>query len=489
MNKSLIVPTLKNAFLIFLAIVLCRVTRGYFAPVLALAGVLWSLTNKIGYALCMFALLPFLVNINPQLLPKDNPVLSISLRGGVLMIGLSLALVSARRTGSFRLPFATIVPYLFVAAISSVGGWAPTISFLKMINFVVFLLGLWYGTQNMQNRPMDIDVMRHYFMGLSFVLIAGSFALMPFPAISYATSLSYAFAEGGVEQAEEAFKILRADGMQTLFCGITSHSQALAPLMVCSLGWLMCDMIFVERRFELMHLFLIVLGIPLLYMTRSRVALFATVIMFAVIYWYAGKKIYLPRRIKRKLGHGMILLGLLMVVGAVVLEIRSDAISGWMRKTNNVHGDNRSLGEAITSSRMGVIEDNMYDFRRNPLIGSGFQVAERTAYQASKKGGFVLSSPIEKGVLPAMLLGETGVIGVVAFICFVVTFFAACAKKQCYVTPTLLLVFFATNMGEATFFSPGGVGGMQWMFCVAGGFVIDTAVRIRHDVIVQFDTY
>ena len=44
-------------------------------------------------------------------------------------------------------------------------------------------------------------------------------------------------------------------------------------------------------------------------------------------------------------------------------------------------------------------------------------------------------------------------------------------------------------MGEATFFSPGGVGGMQWMFCVAGGFVIDTAVRIRHDVIVQFDTY
>ncbi len=54
------------------------------------------------------------------------------------------------------------------------------------------------------------------------VYIVGSVALIPFPAISYATSLTYAFAEGGVEQAEEAFKVLQTDeGMRTLFCGIT----------------------------------------------------------------------------------------------------------------------------------------------------------------------------------------------------------------------------------------------------------------------------
>ena len=34
-------------------------------------------------------------------------------------------------------------------------------------------------------------------------------------------SLTYAFAEGGVEQAEEAFKVLQTEGMRTLFCGIT----------------------------------------------------------------------------------------------------------------------------------------------------------------------------------------------------------------------------------------------------------------------------
>lgn len=479
MNKSILSATVKNAFFIVLAIVLCRVTNGYFAPLLVLVGVLWALTNKTGLALCMFSLFPFLVNISPHVLPKDNPVLTMALRGGVLLIGLALALVSTRRAGCHRIPFISLVPYLLVSCISSMIGWAPTVSFLKMLNFVVFLLGIWYGTQNLHDRAADIDVLRHFFMGLSAVLIVGSVALIPFPAISYATSLTYAFAEGGVEQAEEAFKVLQAEGMHTLFCGITGHSQALAPLLVCALGWLMCDMLFVERKFELVHLFLIILSLPLLYMTRSRVALFATAVTLVLVYWYAGKRITLPPRVKLRLGHGMLAFALLIVAGAVVLEIKSEAISEWMRKTNNVEGDTRSLGEAITSSRMGVIEQNMYDFHRNPLFGSGFQVAERTAYQVAQTGGFVLSSPIEKGVLPAMVLGESGIVGAIAFLFFVCSFFGSCSRRRYIVTATLMLVFFATNMGEATFFSPGGVGGLQWMFCVVGGFVVDSALLVR----------
>lgn len=481
MNKSLLLSTIKTSFWILVAIILCRVTKGYFAPVLMVVGVIWALSNKTGLALCMFALFPFLVNISPQILPKENPLFAMSLRGGVLLIGLSLALVSVKRVGRLRLPFATIVPYMLVAGISSMSGWAPTVSYLKMVNFILYLVGIWYGTQNLQRRPSDIETLRHFFMGMSFVLIIGSIALIPFPAISYATSLSYVLAESGVERAEEVFRALQADGMQTLFCGITSHSQALAPLLVCDLGWLLCDMLFVERRFDAMHLILILLGFPLLYMTRSRVAFFSSAVMLVIVYFYAGKKVSLPGRIKARLAHGMLAFIAMMVVGAVVLEIRSDAISGWMRKTNNVQGDYRSLGEAITASRMGVIEQNMYDFHRNPLLGSGFQVAERTAYQVAQRGGFALSAPIEKGVLPAMVLGETGVVGAVVFGCFVLAFLGICTRRRYYITITMLLVFFATNMGEATFFSPGGVGGMQWMFCIVGGFVIDTVLLTRRD--------
>ena len=37
----------------------------------------------------------------------------------------------------------------------------------------------------------------------------------------------------------------------------------------------------------------------------------------------------------------------------------------------------------------------------------------------------------------------------------------------------MFTVMLATNIGEATFFSPGGVGGIIWVLCIVGGFVLD----------------
>ena len=43
-------------------------------------------------------------------------------------------------------------------------------------------------------------------------------------------------------------------------------------------------------------------------------------------------------------------------------------------------------------------------------------------------------------------------------------------------------MFLVTNMGEATFFSPGGGGGFLWMLCVVGGFALDTILLYRSNV-------
>ena len=37
-------------------------------------------------------------------------------------------------------------------------------------------------------------------------------------------------------------------------------------------------------------------------------------------------------------------------------------------------------------------------------------------------------------------------------------------------------------MGEATIFSPGGIGGILWMFSAVGGFAIDTYILFRRQV-------
>ena len=93
-----------------------------------------------------------------------------------------------------------------------------------------------------------------------------------------------------------------------------------------------------------------------------------------------------------------------------------------------------------------------------------------------KSNGLVLSASIEKGVLPTMVLGETGILGCITFALFLITFYATCNIKRLYITTTMFTLLLVSNMGEATFFSPGGSGGVLWILTVLGGFLIDTVL-------------
>ena len=72
-----------------------------------------------------------------------------------------------------------------------------------------------------------------------------------------------------------------------------------------------------------------------------------------------------------------------------------------------------------------------------------------------------------------MVLGETGVIGAVVFAIFLISFYTTSCSRRLYVTAALFAVLLATNMGEATFFSPGGGGGVLWTISIIGGYCID----------------
>ena len=110
------------------------------------------------------------------------------------------------------------------------------------------------------------------------------------------------------------------------------------------------------------------------------------------------------------------------------------------------------------------------------MFGSGFQVSWEHQELYRKSNGLVLSASIEKGVLPTMVLGETGILGCITFAFFLLTFYATCSVKRLYITTTMFTLLLVSNMGEATFFSPGGIGGVLWILTVLGGFVIDTVL-------------
>ena len=464
-----------------LAIVLCRVTRGAIMPVFALIGVCLALANNLGWALVFFVMMPFFVILNPGIVGARSSLYGPSLRFGPLLIGLILAMHGASRQGRHKLPLIGIVPFILAAIISSVDGWAPSISLIKLANFSVFLFGIWFGTQNLQERPKDILLLRSFFLAMAFLLVFGSIPTMAIPSIGYATSLSWHLGEG-TEVVNEIFHQIRAEGELTLFCGITNHSQALAPLLSLTVGWVLCDMLFLERRFRWLHLCIIVFALPLIYMTRSRLGLISVAAALYMGALYAARKIQLPERLRVHLRQGVMAGGGILVAVVIVSQLTTGAMSRWIRKTDKEEDDRRSLGEAFTSSRMGLIEESLYEFRRNPLFGSGFQVAEHTRDLVAVSKGFILSAPIEKGIAPVMVLGETGILGEMCFIIFIVSFCGTCIRRKYVVTFSLFTVMLVTNMGEATIFSPGGNGGMLWMISAVGGFAIDTYLLYRRQL-------
>ena len=474
--------TLRMAIFTCLMIGLCRLSRGYVMPLYTLVGVCCAFTNHLGWALVFFVLMPFFVVLNPALVGNESALYGISVRLGPLLIGLILALRGASRQGYHRLPLIGIVPFLMVAAISSADGWAPQVSYMKLINFIFFLFGIWYGTQNLQDRPKDVLLLRSFFLALACVLTVGSLATIPFPLVGYAIGLRSAMVRGGEMYAQELFIQRQLDSEATLFCGITNHSQALAPLLALTVGWVMCDMLLTERRFRWLHLAIIALALPLCYMTRSRVGLISLIAAFGMSGVYAARKAELPPQVKARLSMGLWVGVGFFLIGVLIMQFESGFMSQWIRKTSDVESDQRSLGEAFTSSRMGLIENSLYEFRRNPLFGSGFQVAESTPELVRQSKGLIISAPIEKGVAPVMVLGETGIVGEGCFLLFLIVFYAGCARRRYFVSIALFTVFLVTNLGEASIFSPGGCGGIMWMISAVGGFTIDTYLLYRRQI-------
>lgn len=473
-NVSFEKLTFKYLMAILALIGLCAATRGYFIGAIALYGVVISFVD-VRKAILNEILLAFIVMINTAIVPKDSIIIGISLRFGILLIAGILAIKGMSKTAP-SIPAFGMIPVLAIACLSSSMGWYPLISYMKLVLFSTFFLGVWHGSKFIKiDHELSFHV-RAWLFAICMIVVIGSLMTLPFPGIAYATSLKAAIKEGGVAYAN---RIYTGDGgaYSSLFSGIIYHSQDLAPLLACLFTWLLCDMLFVERRPRPVHIVLLALSVPMLYMTRSRVGFLSLGCGSFMVVLYMARQVKLPDRLRHQVAHMATLFVVAMILAAGASELYDNGISRWIRKTNDIGGDNRSLSTAITESRQGCVEESMYEFHQSPFIGKGFQVDMNTRTRVGSNPGIVLSAPIEKGVLPLMVLGELGIVGEICFCFFVFSFIYGCHRKRLYCTNVLFVTFLATNMGEATFFSAGGSGGMEWLVCILGGFAIDMLVE------------
>lgn len=477
-EKYLYKGVLKTTLLLFLCVLLGRITKGYFVIVLATLGLFWGVTQSVAKAVACFAIFPFLIVLDPEVLPKTE-VSALVLRLAPLTIGLVLTLTATGRRGTNRLPFGSLFLYLVCAAISSINGWHAGISYMKLINFILFLLGIWLGTQNLQAKPREVYTLRCFFLGMIVLLVVGSLLAIAFPSISYSTNFMYS---GGADDvgAALALRELRANGGVALFSGILNHSQALAPTLAAMVGYLLAEMIFIQKKATVLHVGLLVLSAVELFMTRSRTGLFSTAVAAFMVLVFAPRMIVVTPRVRQYMKRIIVaVIGLAFAV-AIVGEMSSHMMSRWLFKSNeDGYAEGVGFKDAVTGTRQMLIEQSLDEFRQNPMFGMGFQVNYETAYLYGDKG-FVMSAPVEKGLLATTILGEGGVVGSIAFIIFLICFYASCVKRRLVFTLCLFTVFMATNVGEATFFSPGGVGGLIWIMCVVGGFALDTMMFANH---------
>lgn len=447
---------------------------GLYAIVpMLLFGLYRTITGRPGFGALAILLVPVIQMMNPLVIPRP-PFFSIVSRLSSLLISVALVIGSMRRNNDERPPLGSIFVFLALSVVSSIQGYCPKVSYLKLVNFGTFVAGVGAAVANLGRRPDDIRLMRGSFLALGAMYVLGSIATLPFPAVAYLTSLAHRINAEGIAAANATFRAGSGNG---LFAGITCHSQFLGPCLGCIFGLVASDMLMIERRASPIHI-LILLPIPVLIaMTQSRIGLVTFVAaLLCLAVWFAPK-IRVSQRDKLRIKKIVRTFVVVIFVLACVSEVRHSTVSRLLRKTADVSTDDRTLVNAFTASRQLIVEMSMRDFRRNPIWGKGFQVEEGFADRFANSRRFIFSATIEKGVLPTMILGEAGIIGAVAFLFFLCVFYSTCARNGYFALMLLFSTMLASNFGEATFFSPGGAGGVFWMICVAGGFTIDMAKR------------
>ena len=458
-------------------IVLCHFVHGYGLLVPAVLGLFYALKGNAGVSLLVYVCLPVFAMLSPLLFQRGTAFAMISRLTSLALAG-ALVLGGAKRHGEEKLPLGYIFFYLVIALISSIQGWFPLISYFKLLNFVAFFMGLYIGTKNINQKKEDVLLVRSGILAIAVIIIWGSLASLAYPPMAYLTSLRNVINSDGLEVAAE---VASESDYKGLFTGVTGQSQFLGPCLACLAGWIACDMLFIERRIRLLHLLLLAPTPVMLAMTRSRTGMLTFCLLLAVLMFYCLPRIQLPEKERNKVKGLIFSFAFIIVALAVLLEARNGTVSRLIRKSNDLEDDQRTLVEAFTGSRQGKIEECMRDFHLNPLWGKGFQVIPEHVELFRTGQISIFSASIEKGILPLMVLGETGIIGAIAFVFFLYMFFSEASKKKYIATITLFCALLTSNLSEATFFSPGGAGGVFWMLTVGGGFIIDMNLKTANE--------
>ena len=404
-------------------------------------------------------LLTAVITMTNNFFAPKGMVFSLAARGVYLLVGSVLTLqIVGQRNSRLMTPLLSILAYVAYMAIVSSVGWQPMISYLKIILFVIIFFAF-YSTANASATRGGVRPERVRSVILSFVcfIVFGSLALIPFPGI-------------GKLGAAEAMEMGLDVSSLGLFKGITAQPQALGP-MIATMGTLLfADLLFSVRRWDRLYVALL-LGVPvLIYYTGSRTAMGTWLVgmgFVGFLFMKAQARVVGARWKQRALSL-LTLMGVFLGIGLFSTPQMREYVARFALKYVSEESKLDVSYESMTATRQGLMDSAMDNFRVSPWIGNGFQVSRQMAEYEIDSWKQLLSAPIEKGVWVTAVLEEGGVFGMLLFVLFALVSFAAMLARQAFVGSSCLVVLLVSNLGEFTFFSMSGIGGVMWALVFAG---------------------
>lgn len=266
----------------------------------------------------------------------------------------------------------------------------------------------------------------------------------------------------------------------TGFQGVLNHPQAFGPTMALLGVWTMSRWLTGTGKRVWLYLALAVGCIGLVVSSEARTAGFAMVlgIILATITVVLLSECPLRESLPNLGSYRMFIVIIVTSLCAVFAgqEI-SDRYTDYLAKRGKVNVE--SLADAYQKSRGGLAQGMWMNIQNDPVVGIGFGIASDPSSMKIIREplfGLPVSAVIEKGILPLAVWEELGLIGLGLFVGLVLLFLRRGIKAGLGAL-SVGMTAFLLNLGESTFFSPGGMGLLS---LILFGWVVSSA---RHQFV------
>jgi hypothetical protein len=247
------------------------------------------------------------------------------------------------------------------------------------------------------------------------------------------------------------------------FQGILNHPQSLGVFLAVSLTFFMCGYLTGRQRSRTAAA-AVLLGLFALPTTQSRAGILGFCLAVGVL--LPGLLTLRSGRQSRWNSMLSVMLVLFVIVGgATAVVLVAPTVERYGLSLLTKHGGDTVAG-SLYESRGKLAEASWQNFLEHPWFGIGFGVPTNLSALVVRRDpilGLPVGAPVEKGVLPTAVLEETGAVGAILLVGFLVAAFFTAIQPSGIVATCVFAVSLSVNMGEAALLSFNGMGAFLWL--------------------------